>query len=122
MSKGAHSYKSGDAPGLFTDAFPASFSTGDTKTAVKPSRSSSSHRGRGRCAALTLEPPDLSGGPVALLVARGDAEDDCGLGGVIDVGVGQTGGRDQAGRGGSTVDPHEGQLGWTRTGGGRGLA
>lgn len=37
---------------------------------------------------LTLKPPDLRGRPVALLVASGDAEDDCGLGGVVDVGVG----------------------------------
>lgn len=69
-----------------------------------------------------MEPPDLSGGPVALLVASGNAEDDRRLGGVVDVGVGETGGRDQAGRRGSAVDPHEGQLGGTRTGSGRGLA
>lgn len=74
------------------------------------------------CAALTLEPPDLGGGSVALLVARGDAEDDGRLGGVVDVGVGQAGGRHQAGGGGPAVDPHEGQLGRTGTGSGRGLA
>lgn len=69
-----------------------------------------------------MEPPDLGGGSVALLVAGGDAEDDGRLGGVINVGVGQAGGRHQAGRGGSTVDPHEGQLGRTRTGRSGGLA
>lgn len=70
----------------------------------------------------TLEPPDLRGGPVTLLVASGNAKDDCRLGGVIDVGVGQTGGWHQAGRGGSTVHPHESQLGRTRTGSSCGLA
>lgn len=71
---------------------------------------------------LTLEPPDLCGGPIALLVAGGDAEDDGGLGGVVDVGVGQAGGLDQAGRAGAAVDPHEGQLGRARAGGRGGLA
>lgn len=71
---------------------------------------------------LTLEPPDLRGGPVALLVAGGDAEDDGGLGGVVDVGIGQAGGLDQAGRAGAAVDPHEGQLGRARAGGRGGLA
>lgn len=71
---------------------------------------------------LTLEPPDLRGGSVALLVAGSDAEDDCGLGGVVDVGVGQAGGLNQAGRAGATIDPHEGQLGRARAGGRGGLA
>lgn len=43
-SKQTHSYKSGDAPGLFTDALPASFSTGDTKPDIKPSPSSFWHQ------------------------------------------------------------------------------
>lgn len=74
------------------------------------------------CSSLTLKPPDLGGGSVALLVASSDAEDDSRLGGVVDVGVGQAGGRHQAGRGGATVDPHEGQLGRARTGSCGGLA
>lgn len=63
----------------------------------------------------TLEPSDLCGWTVAFLVASSDAEDDGGFGGVVDVGVGEAGGLDQAGRVGPTVNPHEGQLGWTRT-------
>lgn len=69
-----------------------------------------------------MEPPDLRGGPVALLVAGGDAEDDGGLGGVVDVCVGEAGGLDQAGRVWSAVYPHEGQLGGARAGGRGGLA
>lgn len=69
-----------------------------------------------------MEPPDLRGGPVALLVAGGDAEDDGGLGGVVDVCVGKAGGLDQAGRVWSAVDPHEGQLCGARAGGRGGLA
>lgn len=65
---------------------------------------------------LTLQPSDLRGRPVALLVAGGDAEDDGGLGGVVDVRVGQGGGLNQAARVGTTVHPHEGQLGRARTG------
>lgn len=62
-----------------------------------------------------MQPPDLRGGTVALLVASCNAEDDGGFGCVIDVCVGEAGGLDQAGRVGATVDPHEGQLGGTRT-------
>ncbi len=36
-------------------------------------------------ALITLEPPDLSGGAVALLVPGGNSEDDGGLGGGVDV-------------------------------------
>lgn len=60
---------------------------------------------------VTLEPSDLSGGAVALLVAGGDAEDDGWLGGVVDVCVGQAGRLHQARRVGAAVNPHEGQLG-----------
>lgn len=59
---------------------------------------------------LTLKPPDLRSRAVALLVAGGNAEDDGGFGGVVDVGVGQAGSLDQAGRVWPTVHPHEGQL------------
>lgn len=60
---------------------------------------------------VTLEPSDLSGGAVALLVAGGDAEDDGWLGGIVDVCVGQAGRLHQARRVGAAVNPHEGQLG-----------
>lgn len=66
---------------------------------------------------LTLQPPDLRGRPVALLVAGCDPEDDGGFGGVVDVSVSQTGRLDQAGWTGAAVDPHEGQL--SRAGAGR---
>lgn len=59
-------------------------------------------------ALLTLEPSDLSGGAVALLVAGGDTEDDGWLGGVVDVCVGEAGRLHQARRVGSTIYPHEG--------------
>lgn len=59
---------------------------------------------------LTLEPSDLGGGPVALLVAGGDTEDDGGLGGVVDVRVGEAGRLHQAGGAGPAVHAHEGQL------------
>lgn len=59
-------------------------------------------------AVLTLEPSDLSGGAVALLVAGGDTEDDGWLGGVVDVRVGEAGRLHQARRVGSTIYPHEG--------------
>jgi hypothetical protein len=36
-------------------------------------------------ALITLEPPDLSGGAVALLVPGGNSEDDGGLGGGVDM-------------------------------------
>lgn len=61
-----------------------------------------------RVAALTLEPSDLSGGAVALLVAGGDTEDDGWLGGVVDVCVGEAGRLHQARRVGPTIYPHEG--------------
>ncbi len=38
------------------------------------------------------------------------------------MGVGEAGGLDQAGRVGTAVDPHEGQLGWTRSRSRGGLA
>lgn len=38
---------------------------------------------------LTLKPSNLGGRTVALLIASGDAEDDCGFSGVVDVGVGE---------------------------------
>ena len=38
---------------------------------------------------LVLQPPDLGGGPVALVVTGGDPEDDGGLGGGVYVGSGQ---------------------------------
>lgn len=60
----------------------------------------------------TLQPSDLCGRAVALLVARSYAEDDGGLGGVVYVGIGEAGGLHQAGGVGPTVHPHEGQLGW----------
>lgn len=62
-----------------------------------------------------MEPPDLGGWPVALLVASGDAEDDGRLGGVVNMSVGEAGGLDQAARVGTAVDPHKGELGRTRT-------
>ena len=67
---------------------------------------------------LTLEPSDLSGGAVALLVPGGDAEDDGWLGGVVDVCVREAGRLHQAGGAGAAVHTHEGQLG---RGGGLGL-
>lgn len=39
--------------------------------------------------APTLQPPDLGGWAIALLVTGGVSEDDGGLGGVVDVGVGE---------------------------------
>ncbi len=57
---------------------------------------------------LTLQPSNLGGRTVALLVAGGDAEDDSWLGGVVDVGVGKAGRLHQAGGVGSTVHAHEG--------------
>ena len=60
----------------------------------------------------TLQPPHLGGWAIALLIAGGDAEDDGGFGGIVDVGVGETGGLHKAGRAGPAVHPHEGQLGW----------
>ena len=62
----------------------------------------------------TLQPPDLGGWAIALLVAGGDAEDDGGLGGVVNVGVGEAGGLHEAGGAGPAVHPHEGQLRWGR--------
>lgn len=62
----------------------------------------------------TLQPPHLGGRAVALLVAGSDAEDDGGLGGVVNVGVGEAGGLHEAGGAGPAVHPHEGQLGWGR--------
>lgn len=59
-------------------------------------------------AVLTLEPSNLSGGAVALLVAGGDTEDDGWFGGVVDVCVGEAGRLHQARRVGSTIYPHEG--------------
>lgn len=59
-----------------------------------------------------MQPSDLCGRAVALLVARSYAEDDGGLGGVVYVGVREAGGLHQAGGVGPTVHPHEGQLGW----------
>lgn len=57
---------------------------------------------------VTLEPSDLGGGAVALLVAGGYAEDDGWLGGVVDVCVGEAGRLHQARRVGATINPHEG--------------
>lgn len=65
-----------------------------------------------------MQPSNLSGRAVTLLVAGGDAEDNGGLGSVVDVCVGEAGGLHQAGGVGSAVHPHEGQLGW---GGGLGF-
>ena len=45
-------------------------------------------------ALLVLQPPDLGGGPVALVVAGRDPEDDGGLGGGVYVGSRQTEGRE----------------------------
>lgn len=59
---------------------------------------------------LTLQPSDLCGRAVALLVAGGDAEDDGRFGGVVDVGVGEAGRLHQARGVGPAVDAHEGQL------------
>lgn len=61
---------------------------------------------------VTLEPSNLSGGAVALLVAGGNTEDDGWLGGVVDVCVGQAGRLHQARRVRAAVNPHEGQLCW----------
>lgn len=60
----------------------------------------------------TLDPADLRGRTVALLILGGDAEDDgraAGRGGV-DVGVDQVGGANGAGRLGATVHPDERHL------------
>lgn len=59
---------------------------------------------------FTLQPSHLCGRAIALFVASGDAEDDGGFGGVVNVSVGQAGGLDQARGVWSTVNPHEGQL------------
>lgn len=57
---------------------------------------------------LTLQPSNLGGRTVALLIAGGDAEDDGRLGGVVNVSVGQAGRLHQARRVGSTIHAHEG--------------
>jgi len=57
---------------------------------------------------FTLQPPDLSSRAITLLVAGGNAEDDGGLGSVVDVSVGEAGGLDPAGWAGAAVHPHEG--------------
>lgn len=133
-----NTYKS-EAPALFTPALVASFSTTDKKDIIRDvtinnnpniiiNKKRFQHQHQVNCfiswscSILTLKPPDLGGGPVAFLVAGGNAEDDGRLGGVINVGVGEAGGLDQAGWVGSTIDPHEGQLGRTCTGRGGGLA
>ena len=67
---------------------------------------------------LTLQPPDLGGRPVALVVPGGDPEDDGGLGGGVDVRGGEGGVGDHALCRGAAEHPHEGELGG---GGGDGL-
>ena len=63
---------------------------------------------------LTLQPPDLGGGPVALVVPGGDPEDDGGLGGGVDVGGGQAGVGDHALGAGAAEHADEGELGGRR--------
>lgn len=59
-----------------------------------------------------MNPADLRGGAVTLLVLGGDAEDDGGPvgGGGVDLGVVQVGGADRAERLGAAVDADEGHL------------
>ena len=59
---------------------------------------------------ITLEPPDLSGGAVSLLVSRGDSEDDGGLGRRVDVRARQVGVGHDALRLRAAEHAHEGQL------------
>lgn len=63
---------------------------------------------RGSIFARFLEPSNLGGRTVALLIAGSDTEDDGWLGGVVDVGVGETGWLHQARGVGSTIHAHEG--------------
>lgn len=60
----------------------------------------------------TLDPADLRGRTVALLVLGGDAEDDgrAAGGGAVDVGVEQVGGANNAGRLVAAVNPDERHL------------
>ena len=60
---------------------------------------------------LTLQPPDLSGGPVSLVVPGGDSEDDGGLGGCVDVGGGQARVGDHALGARAAEHADEGELG-----------
>ncbi len=59
---------------------------------------------------LTLEPPDLRGGSVALLVARSYPEDDGGFRRVVDVRRGEAGSGHGAGRGRPAEHPHKRQM------------
>ena len=63
---------------------------------------------------LTLQPPDLCGGPVPLVVPRRYPEDDGGLGGGVDVGGGQAGVGDHALGAGATEHADKGELGGRR--------
>lgn len=67
-----------------------------------------------------MNPADLRGWTVALLILSSDAEDDSWpIGGrAVDLGVIQVGGADRAGRLGAAVDPDEGHLTWTLRAGG----
>ena len=71
-----------------------------------------------RRAVGVLQPADLRGRPVPLVVPRRDPEDDGGLGGGVDVRGGQGGVGDHALGRGAAEHPHEGELGG---GGGDGL-
>ena len=59
---------------------------------------------------LTLQPPDLRGGPVPLVVPRRYPEDDGGLGGGVDVRGGQAGVGHHALRARAAEHAHEGEL------------
>lgn len=57
---------------------------------------------------LTLQPSDLGGRTIALLIAGSDAEDDGWLGGIVNVGVREAGRLHQARGVGATVYTHKG--------------
>ena len=68
-----------------------------------------------------MQPPDLSGGPVALVVPGGDPEYNGGLGGGVYVGRGQAGVGHHALGAGAAEHADEGELGGRR-GDGLGVA
>lgn len=76
-----------------------------------------------KSSSCTLDPADLRGGAVALLVLSSYAEDHCRPvgGGAVDLGVLQLGGADRAGCLGAAVYPYEGHLTRTLRAGGAAL-
>lgn len=107
-------YASGEVPGLLGAGFAEAASLPDSTEQTECLRStvnellyiwSVAYVG---IIKVTLEPSNLGGRAIALLIAGGNTEDDGRLGGVVDVCVGEAGRLHQARRVGSTIYPHEG--------------